>query len=256
MTATSGPPVSHPRPSSSPDTVDSGEHYDIVSQAESGETAATSVQPLPALQAKGLPDPSDRLEPLEEDDGSYDLVAPRDVLRAQQYSLETRAEHIFSHEHLREIFRDPTHLSKFTNFLSQHRKSSVPTLIYYLEALKAIKAINYANSVSAALEPLDSLEWSYTPPPSAQNQALEEKARLAFDRLVAEELPAFVAHTWTNVVSLSIQQRITGTLPPHLREASEGLAEVFCLTDPSRDDNPIVFASEGMQRQIALRHQY
>lgn len=37
-----------------------------------------------------------------------------------------------------------------------------------------------------------------------------------------------------------------GTLPPHLREASEGLAEVFCLTDPSRPDNPIVFASEGL----------
>lgn len=39
-----------------------------------------------------------------------------------------------------------------------------------------------------------------------------------------------------------------GTLAPHLREASEGLAEVFCLTDPSRPDNPIVFASEGGSR--------
>lgn len=39
-----------------------------------------------------------------------------------------------------------------------------------------------------------------------------------------------------------------GTLPPHLREQSEGLAEVFCLTDPSRSDNPIVFASEEFHR--------
>lgn len=39
-----------------------------------------------------------------------------------------------------------------------------------------------------------------------------------------------------------------GTLPPHLKEQSEGLAEVFCLTDPSRSDNPIVFASEEFHR--------
>jgi len=41
-------------------------------------------------------------------------------------------------------------------------------------------------------------------------------------------------------------------LAPHLREASEGLAEVFCLTDPSRADNPIVFVSE----EFALTTQY
>lgn len=26
---------------------------------------------------------------------------------------------------------------------------------------------------------------------------------------------------------------------------SEGLAETFCLSDPARHDNPILFASEG-----------
>jgi hypothetical protein len=78
------------------------------------------------------------------------------------------------------------------------------------------------------------------------NLVLEEKARDAFDALVKDDLPAFIIHTFTKVVSLSIQQRITGTLPPHLREASEGLAEVFCLTDPSRHDHPIVFTSKGM----------
>jgi hypothetical protein len=34
-------------------------------------------------------------------------------------------------------------------------------------------------------------------------------------------------------------------MPSH---ASEGLAEVFCLTDPSRYDNPIVFMSEEFNR--------
>lgn len=50
------------------------------------------------------------------------------------------------------------------------------------------------------------------------------------------------------VVSSSIKRRIMGTLTPDLRAQSEGLAEVFCLTDPSRQDNPIVFSSEEFHR--------
>lgn len=50
------------------------------------------------------------------------------------------------------------------------------------------------------------------------------------------------------VASTAIRRRITGTMPPHLREQNEGLAEVFCLTDPSRSDNPIVFSSEEFHR--------
>jgi hypothetical protein len=78
------------------------------------------------------------------------------------------------------------------------------------------------------------------------NAELEEKANKAFDVLVREDLPAYITHTFLQTVSISIQRRVTGGLPAHLRVASEGLAEVFCLTDPSRPDNPIVFASEGM----------
>ena len=81
--------------------------------------------------------------------------------------------------------------------------------------------------------------------PASANVALEHKANQAFDALVREDLPAYVTQMYIQIVSLSISQRITGVLAPHLREASEGLAEVFCLTDPSRPDNPIVFASEG-----------
>ena len=78
------------------------------------------------------------------------------------------------------------------------------------------------------------------------NKDLEDRAARAFQVMVDQDLPAFVTQMYVQVVSQSISQRITGTLAPHLREASEGLAEVFCLTDPSRPDNPIVFASEGL----------
>jgi hypothetical protein len=119
-------------------------------------------------------------------------------------------------------------------------------LIYYLDALKALRAIEYANAVAEALEHIEGHDFSKHRARPTVNAWVQEKADLAFAALVRDDLPAFVTHTFIQVVSVSIQRRICGTLPPHLREASEGLAEVFCLTDPSRLDNPIVFASEGM----------
>jgi hypothetical protein len=170
-------------------------------------------------------------------------VAPVDT-GIRQYSLENRSELLFSKEHLKIIFDDPSLLLRFTNFLSATRQSSIPILIYYLDAIKALRAISYSNAIAEALDPIAGFDFTSNFSAKTVNNELEEKARQAFDVLVQEDLPAFVTQTYIETVSLSIQRRITGTLPSHLREASEGLAEVFCLTDPSRPDNPIVFASE------------
>jgi hypothetical protein len=189
----------------------------------------------------------DHLEPLAEegfDPWSFDLVAPPES-GLKQYFLETRSEQLFSTEHLKIIFEDPSLLLRFTSYLSRNRPTSVPVLIYYLDAIKALKALSYSNAIAEALEPIRGFDFTLTTPRLSANSDLEEKARLAFDALVREDLPAYITHTYIQTVSLSIQRRITGTLPAELREASEGLAEVFCLTDPSRPDNPIVFASEG-----------
>ncbi|KAH8658718.1 hypothetical protein BGZ60DRAFT_472068 [Tricladium varicosporioides] len=216
---------------------------------KSFQTNATSQPSLPPLQAKGLEE-HEHLDPLNEDDidpGSFDLVAPHEDSH-KQYSLEARSELLFSTEHLRVIFADPSLLLQFTSFLSTHRGQSVPILIYYLDAIKALKAISYSNAIAEALEPIDGFDFTRTHPKSTLNEDLQEKAKSAFDVMVREDLPAFVTFAYIQTVSLSIQKRITGTLPAHLREASEGLAEVFCLTDPSRPDNPIVFASEEFHR--------
>ncbi|KAI9817744.1 MAG: hypothetical protein M1827_000863 [Pycnora praestabilis] len=213
------------------------------------ETGATSLRSnLPALQAKGQADELDQLEPLLEDDPqSFDLVAPG-VEHRHGFSLETRAEQLFSREHLQIIFSDPPLLFKFTTFLSNHRPQSVQLLVYYIDTIKALKAINYANAVAESLEPIEGQDFTSFPARDTVNSVLEEKARQAFDALVREDLPAYITYTYTQIVSLSVTRRITGTLAPHLREASEGLAEVFCLTDYSRPDNPIVFASEEFHR--------
>lgn len=224
---------------SAPRSITSSKSY------RSFETGRTST--LPSLQNKGYLDENDQLEPLIEDDpSSFDLVAAP-TGEVNGYSLETRSEQLFSKEHLKIIFEEPSLLLQFTAFLSTHRPRSVPILIYFLDATKALKAIRYANAVAEALEPLDGHDFTTVAARPTVNQILEDKANQAFDVLVRDDLPAYITHIYVRIVSTTIQKRITGTLAPHLRETSEGLAEVFCLTDPSRPDNPIVFASEGLR---------
>lgn len=219
------------------------------SSVRSQETVATSVHTLPALQTRG-PDNYEVLEPvLEDDPSSWDLVGPAgEEEKSGMYALETRAVQLFSADHLRMIFQDPKLLLRFTGFLNTHRPKSIPILIYYLDALKALRAINYANAIAEALEPIKGQDFTQQGAKPTDNAMLNEKAKRAFDVLVQEDLPAYITYTWIQVVSVSIQRRITGTLAPHLREASEGLAEVFCMSDPSRADNPIVFVSEEFNR--------
>jgi len=216
------------------------------SSQESHETHATSMLLLAPLQTKGPIEDFDDFDPLEVDDPkSYDLVQPSSEREPQAFSLEARSGLLFSREHLEIIFSDPTLLIPFTAYLSNTRPQSVPILVYYLDAVKALKAIAYANAVTEALEPIPGHDFTSLPVRCTLNSILEDKASRAFDVLVNEDLPAYITHQYIKIVSLNLTRRVTGTLAPHLREASEGLAEVFCLSDPSRKDNPIIFASEG-----------
>lgn len=202
---------------------------------------------LPALQTQGASD-HDGLEPLVEeiDSTSFDLVVPAHE-SAPRYSLENRSELLFSTDHLRTIFADAILLRKFTDFLYALRPGSVPLLEYYLDSLKALKAISYANALSESLTFIRELDPAAEPVSKTVNESLAAKARQGFEILAREDLPAYITYTWVGIVSATIKRRIADTLPVHLRDLSEGLAEVFCLTDPSRPDNPIVFASEGTQ---------
>jgi hypothetical protein len=202
---------------------------------------------LPALQARAITDHDGGLQPLAEeeiDPASFDLVVPAHA-QGKQYSLETQSEQLFSSRHLAEIFKDPLLLQRFTNYIYQTRPQSIPILQYYMDALKALKAIEYANAVVNNLSPVQGQDFTSSLIHKTVNQALKEKANAAFEALSNYELPAYITHTYIQTVSLTIKRRIAYTLPTHLMEMSEGLAEVFCLTDPSRPDNPIVFASEG-----------
>ena len=228
------------------------EHASTDSGYETGQTSTDSSSFMP-LQDASLRIQPDELNPINEDNQrSFDLVAPpqADGDISNAYSLEKRSEQLFSRDHLQAIFDEPLLLSKFTSFINVRRPQSMPHLLYYLETQKAIRAIKYANALVDALRPKSS--FIQNKPHDTVNVSLENSMEEAFQMMVREDLPAYVTHIFIQVASSSIQKRITGTLAPHLQEVSEGLAEVFCLTDPSRPDNPIIFASEGTLLQYLV----
>jgi hypothetical protein len=217
------------------------------SDASQPEMNGTVTQLVP-LQDQNNLDGAAGYEPvLEDNPASYDLLAPSEEEERKQYSLEKRSLTLFSREHLQVIFNDPSLLFKFTAFLTSQRPQSLPILVYYLDTLKAIRAIHYANAILGGLDPVKGHDFTSQPVEATTNTLLEQRAKDAFDIMAREDLPAYITSLYIEVVTLSITKRVTGSLSAHLRDASEGLAEVFCLTDPARPDNPIVFASDGKE---------
>lgn len=212
---------------------------------------------LPLLQATNPHNGAEEFNPVtgEGPDGAFDLVAPYEGDAAPLHSLERQADIMFSSEHMLAILTNPRYLARFRAFLLAERPKSIPTLTYYLNTCKALKALQYANSL---------VRLSVDVPPAGivpdkpavgvtSNPALEARAQDALDALTAEELPAFITATCIGITSSVVDQRVRGTLPEKFQGTADALAEVFCLTDPSRPDNPIIFASGGMSLFITAK---
>ena len=182
---------------------------------------------------------------------NFDLNPP--APRKSFKMVDNLSERIFSSEHLRVILGDPTFFMRFTAFLNRYKPECSPLLVRYLEAQKAIKAVEYANALAESMKPMPGDETSNTPCTAATIDArFEERSKRAFDTLVNEALPAYVTFHLVKVVTESMVREITGTALPLMRELVGGLAEVFCLADPSLPDTPIVYASEGTEEEILL----
>ncbi|KAL9111189.1 MAG: hypothetical protein Q9187_007951, partial [Circinaria calcarea] len=145
------------------------------SASSSSESKSTRAKPsLPPAYASPQSKATIKRESVDQMLESYDLDAPVEDGHKLE-SLEVISELLFSAEHLRTIFADPSSLLKFTLFLGTYRPRSVPTLIYYLDATKALKAISYANAIASGLEPVSG--QGLTPIATRTvNSDLEEKA--------------------------------------------------------------------------------
>ncbi|KAJ5609289.1 hypothetical protein N7528_009856 [Penicillium herquei] len=208
---------------------------------------------LPLLQEMNPYEDREEFHPFNDEGASYDLIAPFEGSEAPLHKLERLSDVMFGTEHMLTILNNPRYLVRFREFLLEERPRSISTLTYYLNAVKALKAIEYANALVRLSTDV--------PPPAVQlvqtgtqavgitaNQVLEQRVIDGLHALTAEELPAFIAARCITITSKIVEERIRGTLPLKFRDTSNALAEVFCLTDPTRPDNPIIFASEEFHR--------
>ena len=189
---------------------------------------------------EALPTPPD-----SSPDHDYDLKPPPPN-RPPSNSLDTHTAHLFSEAHLQTILSDPVFSTRFTTFLKRYQPHIISILNQYLEIQKALKAIDFANAVAAeTLNPPAEVakdERSYIA--ATLDPGFDSRLRQIVGMLVQEALPAYVTHSFTKTVMETMVREITGTTIPATRDLVGGLAEVFCLSDPSLPDNPIVYASE------------
>ena len=179
----------------------------------------------------------------------FDLAPPKPP--ARQPSLEELSELLFSSGHLDTLLHHPPLLAKFSAFLQKYIPHCYPSLKQYLETQKAIRAVEYANAVAEGLSSNDTGS-------NATNQDRRQAAQLdsdfekvssaCFEALVGNALPSYISYSLVKITSECLTNEITGRSTPVMRDLVGGLSEVFCLTDPNRDDNPIIYASEEFYR--------
>ncbi|KAL8631576.1 hypothetical protein Q9189_002682 [Teloschistes chrysophthalmus] len=216
--------------------------------------------------------PPDRLSPIEELDDNASLrskeavkqnryqttahqVRPTStefeldaIAESDDVSLEVRSELLFSRQHLELIFADKELAVRFGSFLRTYRPDSVPILGYYHDTVKALKTLKYAEAVVKSLETIPGLEFTSEPNGVTMTWVLEDKANRVLDVLAKDDLPAFIAYVYVTIVDMALVERVTGKAEIVGNDFAVGLAEVFTISDPSRPDNPLVFASEEFHR--------
>lgn len=217
-------------------------------QSSSGPATLAEDFPLPPhIMNGGTSSPEGGMPPPQAQIEAHDFDLKPPPPRKPVSSLDSLAERLFSEDHLRVILRDATFFTRFTGFLNRYKPQYSPILVQYLEAQKAIKAVEYANALAENLQPLPGDEASKIPYTAATVDArFESRSRRSFVTLVDEALPAYITYCLVKVVTESMVREITGTTMPLMRDLVGGLAEVFCLADPSQKDTPIVYASEGV----------
>lgn len=217
-------------------------------RSSSGPATLAEDFPLPPHLMNGGPSlPEGGMSPPQAQIEAHDFDLKPPPPRKPVRSLDSLAERLFSEDHLLVILRDATFFMRFTAFLNRYKPQYSPRLVQYLEAQKAIKAVEYANALAESLKPIPGDEASKIPCAAATVDArFESRSRRFFETLVNEALPAYITYCLVKVVTESVVREITGTTMPLMRDLVGGLAEVFCLADPSQKDTPIVYASEGV----------
>ncbi|KAF2729773.1 hypothetical protein EJ04DRAFT_501705 [Polyplosphaeria fusca] len=172
---------------------------------------------------------------------SYDLAPPPPTMSPT--NAEYMSDRLFSAEHLKRILGEPALAQRFTAFLNRYRPHSAPTLVRHIESQKALTAVRYANLLADQMSPL-SRRSSTSSSAAILDSKFENYSKRSIEDLVSDALPAYIAYRMVSLVTECLVKEITGNNTPLMQDLVQGLAEVYCMTDPSLPDNPIIFASE------------
>ncbi|KAL9114694.1 MAG: hypothetical protein Q9227_001372 [Pyrenula ochraceoflavens] len=230
------------------------------------EDPATLISPPPEVDPeynqKPLPDPSTAMadsamvtpeaHPSSSSEPDYSLHPPKFSQNPQPQppsspvSIEKLSSLLHSSGYLQTLTTTPHLLSNFTTFLSRYRPDLLPLIPLYLETRKVLNAISYANAVASALPP-SSTSDSHSPA-AELSQHFRATADDAFNKLLTEALPAFVTYSLVKSSTAILTAEITATSTPLTTDLVGGLSEVFCITDPTQQDNPIIYATAEFYR--------
>jgi hypothetical protein len=190
----------------------------------------------------------DDSDPKLGDPAFFDLKPPQSS--ASDVKLEEVVQRLFSQEHLHFIIADQALFYRFCIFVNRYKPQLAPTLVRYLEMRKAIKAIDYANAVARKIRwPSHTDHYKFSRLAAATTDVrFDDYASRELKLLCTEVLPAFITHSLVNFVVDCVARDITGEAGPVIQDLVGNLAEIFCLTDPSLPDNPIIYASEEFHR--------
>ena len=175
--------------------------------------------------------------------GSYDLKPPPPAVNHD--NIEALAGRLYSADHLDIILRDQNAGPRFMRFLDEFKPQHATTLKHYLETKKAITAIEYANAIANQV-PISEGESPHIA--ATLDEGFNAKSKQIVEDLVDEALPAYVTYRLVSQVTDTMVKEITGNSTPLMKEMIPYLAEVYCISDPSLPDNPLVYASEGTCR--------
>lgn len=174
----------------------------------------------------------------------FDLAAPV-AAAGQHHSPEALLDMLLSPEHMRSILEDQSALENFAAFIRISRPQSLPLLTYYLDMTKVSKAVQYANALASVIFPVPGHEFTSTAPAKIVNGDIEEKTTRAFQVITQNDLAPYITYRYCQALESIMMNRVTGSTDAITDGVADGLTEVFCLTDPSREDNPVVFASQA-----------
>ena len=152
------------------------------------------------------------------------------IIETNDIPLETKSELLFSRQHLELIFADKELSTRFGTFLRTYRPDSVPILGYYLDTIKALRTLKYAEAVVKNLEHIPGLEFTADAKGVTMTWILEDKADRALDILTKNDLPAFIAYVYVCIVDLALVERVTGKVDMEGNDVAIGLAEVFTIS--------------------------